>query len=356
MPQKYNSSRGNPSWSDAVNEEGAVESVITSSLIVIGITLIIYAFAYFIVRKKKKKIFSNSEQLYYMTVICCGLVFTAIVLDILMLAFPPFILMISVLLVKGNPEPIQDTSAEYLATLKPNRPFLIYDGANLDFSATTIEEVLNKHSPFFGTLSELQKNKFVNRTIQFIANKHFIIHHNSGFREMPILVSATAVQCSFGLSNFLLPSFNEIHIHPEEFISIGHSIRIVSGNVSNNRIQISWKHFLDGYMNYTNGENVGLHEMAHAYQYQNFNTDFGHDILFKRGYLKFEGFCRELNFPNPKGYEILFTEYGRSCEDELWAESVEIFFEKPFELEKQFPELYNILESTWNHRIAILLQ
>lgn len=356
MPQKYISSKGNPSWSEVVNEKGAVESVISSALIVIGITLIIYAFAYFIIRKKKKVVFSNAEQIYYLVIICLGMIFIAIVTDLIIFAVPPFLILIVVLLVRAIPEPVSDTSAEFLATIKPNRPFLIYDGSNLDFSTSIIETVLNKHSPFFIKLSDLQKKKFTQRIIQFIAQKQFIIHDNSGFREMPILVSASAVQFSFGLSNFLLPSFSEIHIHPKEFLSVNHTIRIVSGNVSNNRIQISWKHFLDGFMHYSNGENVGLHEMAHAYQYQNFNTDFGNDLHFKNGYLTFKEFCTHLNFPNPAGYDTLFTEYGRSCEDELWAESIEIFFEKPFEFEMQFPELCQIITSTLNYQEIRKLQ
>ena len=60
---------------------------------------------------------------------------------------------------------------------------------------------------------------------------------------MPVLISAAAIQVSFGLEKYLLPDFPNIHIFPEEFIATEPSVRFLEGNVSDNCINISWKHF-----------------------------------------------------------------------------------------------------------------
>lgn len=54
------------------------------------------------------------------------------------------------------------------------------------------------------------------------------------------------------------------------------------GNVSGHLINLSWKHFLDGYGLPDAGHNVGLHEMALALYYQTFVKEENVDKNFKK--------------------------------------------------------------------------
>jgi hypothetical protein len=47
----------------------------------------------------------------------------------------------------------------------------------------------------------------------------FIIKASEGVREMPVLVSASAVQLTFGLPDFTLSFYRYIRIYPAEFVS-----------------------------------------------------------------------------------------------------------------------------------------
>ena len=107
---------------------------------------------------------------------------------------------------------------------------------------------------------------------------------------MPILISAAAIMLSFGLNNYLLPHFKFIHIFPAEFIGVNPFLRVLAGNVSGRSIRISWKHFLEGYQFPNDGENVGLHEMAHAYYFQNFETSKNPDENFVTHFPAFNSF------------------------------------------------------------------
>jgi Mlc titration factor MtfA (ptsG expression regulator) len=140
---------------------------------------------------------------------------------------------------------------------------LVYQGDDLDFSEELIRKVLIKHFPFYTKLLHPDQDKFTSRLKKFIRAKIFVIHDVKGYREMPILISASAIQLTFGLNKFLMPHFSIIQIYPQEFIAL-EPMRVLIGNVSGNTINIAWKQFLEGYKNNSEKNNVGLHEMAHA--------------------------------------------------------------------------------------------
>jgi MtfA peptidase len=225
----------------------------------------------------------------------------------------------------------------------PARRYLFYDGAELDYPDYELEDILGKYFPYFTKLSAAEKQKFVQRLKKFISRKNFIIHDRSGFKEMPILISATAMQLSFGLEKFLLPNFYNINIHPEEFIGVHPTLRILEGNVSGHSINLSWKHFLKGFEYPDDGQNVGLHEFAHAYYYQFFETGQAVDNDFVDAYPVF-GSCANKVFETEKlPGNTLYTDYGLQNFQEFWAESVEIFFEKPGMLKLKHEDLYKAM-------------
>jgi hypothetical protein len=117
-----------------------------------------------------------------------------------------------------------------------------------------------------------------------MANKIFKIHDENCFKEMPVLISAAAVQLTFGLKKFLLPNFEFIHVYPQEFMRVRESICFLEGNVSGHTINLSWKHFLQGYSTPDDGQNVGLHELAHALYYQTFIVEEHVDKGFRNMY------------------------------------------------------------------------
>ncbi|MBX3257418.1 MAG: zinc-dependent peptidase [Chitinophagaceae bacterium] len=225
---------------------------------------------------------------------------------------------------------------------------LVYPGNELSFTGTILTEVLVKRFTYFTALSSEEQERFLSRLKKFIASKTFIIHDSSGFREMPILISASAVQLSFGLKEYLLPFFRFIHIFPAEFVGVQPSIRVLAGNVSGNRIHVSWKHFLEGFQYPHDGENVGLHEMAHAYYFQNFETGANGDPTFVSHFPSFNN-CGNKIFEQEKlpGNDF-FSEYALTSFQEFWAESIERFFEKPAALKAAYPQLYSTMAALLN--------
>ncbi len=227
-------------------------------------------------------------------------------------------------------------------------PYLVYYGQELNFSDKELISILTKRFPYFLALSPIEKARFLNRLQTFIANKTFKIHDCNGYKEMPVLISAAAIQLTFGLHKYLLPNFEFIHIYPKEFMRMQPGICLLEGNVSGHAINLSWKHFLEGYKNANDGQNVGLHELAHALYYQTFVVEENVDKSFRDLY---KGFISNGN----KAYQTeksiaggLYSEYAEKNFQEFWAESAEIFFEKPVELKTDYPRLYESLKFLFN--------
>ena len=224
---------------------------------------------------------------------------------------------------------------------------LVYNGNELEFSDEVLNTVLTKHFSYYNRLLDIDREKFISRLRKFIATKIFIIHDKKGYREMPILISAAAIQLTFGLRKYLLSHFNIIQIFPEAFVGL-EPFRILIGNVTGNTINIAWKQFLEGYQNKYDLQNVGLHEMAHALAYVNFITKTDEDRHFIKEFKNFSKVARPIFQEMQKGRKTLLGEYAATNYHEFWAVSVEMFFENPLAFKHQLTDLYHAMSKVLN--------
>jgi Mlc titration factor MtfA (ptsG expression regulator) len=246
---------------------------------------------------------------------------------------------------------VNETYSQTIFTNKINKGkknLLTYYGDELYFTDEQIAAMLIKRFPYYKSLSQEEQCIFVKRVQKFMADKTFKIHDEKGFKEMPVLVSAAAIQLTFGLKKYLLPHFRFIHIHPQEFLRVQPILCFLEGNVSGHSINLSWKHFLDGYANPKDGQNVGLHELAHALYYQTFEVEENIDRNFRSCYDDFNTFGNKAYNTEKTVAGGLYSEYAEKNFQEFWAESVEIFFEKPVEMRSHYPQLYQAMKEMLN--------
>jgi len=251
------------------------------------------------------------------------------------------------------PNRVVNTADESLLTQgnieAPKKPLLSYKGADLNFTDTEIVSALNKRFPYYVAINATDKERFLHRIKNFIADKIFYIHDESGFKEMPILISAAAIQLTFGLKKYLLPYFKNIHVFPEEFFrSNDMGVCFLEGNVSGNNINLSWKHFLRGYEKNTDGQNVGLHELAHALYYQTFVIGQNVDDNFRNAYDEFIDHGNKVYHTEKTVAGGLYSDYAVTNFQEFWAESAEIYFERPAMLKELYPSLYETMKTLLN--------
>lgn len=224
---------------------------------------------------------------------------------------------------------------------------IVFRGSEANIPIADIHKILVKRCNYYTCLNPKLQQRFVWRLQSFMNSKLFIIKDDEGFREMPVLVSAAAVQLTFGLKRFRLPFYQYIRIYPEEFIA-ENSFKILAGRVEGNDITIAWNQLLKGNSNPIDGSNVGLHEMSHALYVQKLVIEEGYARTFYKKYNYLLQECKEAFEIEAQQKKDLYTEYANTNLQEFWAESVELFFEKPAELKSHYPDVFEAMKLLLN--------
>lgn len=199
--------------------------------------------------------------------------------------------------------------------------------------------LVSYHIPYFHRLDEEQQNKFLLRTYLFHKSKRFHYVGVQAKPEMPVLISAVAVQLTLGLEKFTLNDFRNIYVLEHDY-HYGDYALPFAGHVDSSGIYLSWDHFLEGLRYNHDSNHVGLHEMAHALAYVNFVTKTEEDKHFIKEFKNFSKVARPVFQEMQKGRKTLLGDYAATNYHEFWAVSVEMFFENPVRFKHELPEVY----------------
>ncbi len=266
-----------------------------------------------------------------------------IVLIILTYAKPPFLAKI-IAKITGVTETDDQNIDEYQNTQYETtaaRDYYLYNQNNLDLKHQDIETILDKYFVYYKNLDKQLQCRFFDRVLKFMNSKDFLIYSNEPFKEMPVLISAAAVQISFGLDEYELPHYQYIQVKKEEYFA-RETLHVLAGNVEDNSITLAWNQVLKGFSNLEDGDNVGLHEMAHALYYQ--------EIIIEKDASDFANYFNQLMKDGEYVLEQkvcphnLYTPYAFTNLQEFWAVSVELFFEKTPHLQTAYPNIFEHLQ------------
>ena len=214
-------------------------------------------------------------------------------------------------------------------------------------TANVYAALISRVLPYFDKLNDANKQRFLKRVYNFRKAKSFYFKGLNRSEEVAILVSAAAVQVSFGLKNYSLSFFKDVYILSDAYQAIN-AKELYIGHVSPTGIYISWKHFVQGFYDYNDGMNVALHEMAHALHHENFIQETGIDWDFRQDFDKLPSVYGPLMTQAIVERRSYLRGYAFTNFHEFWAVSVEYFFENPQGLKDNLPQLYAILCDTLN--------
>jgi Mlc titration factor MtfA (ptsG expression regulator) len=218
----------------------------------------------------------------------------------------------------------------------------IYDDRHWDF-----DNILSQYNPYYKSLDDTVRDRFLRRVLNFMEAKEFEYVDIGMEERMPLLISAAAVQLTFGLENYLLDYFKTIYVLRENYRFGLYNIPF-EGHVSEDGIYLSWANFIREFTDYSDGQNVGLHEMAHALAYVNFTVEDGKDNTFHDKFKDFSEVARPVFERMQAGETTVLDPYAATNYQEFWAVSIETFFERTHAFKKQLPELYHSLCSLLN--------
>jgi hypothetical protein len=225
-----------------------------------------------------------------------------------------------------------------------NRLYIKHQQRKFVECETFYHSIVSKYIRYYNRLGLEDQRKFLFRTFLFRKARRFHYIEVKESAEMPILISAVAVQLTFGLDKFMLNYFNEIYVLKDDY-HYGFYSRPFMGHVDQSGIYLSWDNFIKGISGQTPYCNVGLHEMGHALAYVTFITETEEDKHFKKEFKNFSKVARPIFADMQGGNRNLLGEYAAVNYHEFWAVSVETFFENPVCLRQDLPELYQAMIS-----------
>lgn len=205
-----------------------------------------------------------------------------------------------------------------------------------------ISAYLQSH-PYFMRLSDEGQKRFIGRVFTFMYNKEF--RGAEGLvvtEEMKVLISAAAVQLTFGLERYKLANLETIVLFPDIFRLGSRKTEFKGATSGQGTMYLSWQSFREGNSNPTDKVNLGLHEMAHALKLS-LSLGSGFDAYFASRIDLWESMATtELERLRNKAEEFL-RPYGKTNMAEFFAVCTESFFESPKDFSVQLPELYHYM-------------
>ncbi len=206
------------------------------------------------------------------------------------------------------------------------------------------KQYLTDHFDYYRRLSAKDKSIFEKRLAYFLSKKKFIGRNGLELTHgMKLLISAAAIQLTFGFPKVHLRYFQYILIYPDTYYStISRKYHVGEVNPRARAIVISWKYFLEGYLT-KDGRNLALHEMAHALRLENRISNREYNFLHPVSLKLWEELAEmEMNKiqDQPDGF---FRKYAAENREEFFCVAVENFFDRPEEFYAYHPGLYEVL-------------
>ena len=203
---------------------------------------------------------------------------------------------------------------------------------------------LVKNFEYYQKLPPKSKQIFERRLALFISSKKFIPRQMDHVTwEMKVLISASAIQLTFGFPKVNLSWFRFILVYPETFFSQANQQRHKGEvNPKAKTIVLSWRYFVEGYLK-SDGRNLGLHEMAHALRLENRIMNEEYNFLDHEILEEWEARAKRTMQEIKAGTETFFRKYGGVNNEEFFAVAVENFFERPDEFQEKHPKTYRTM-------------
>ncbi len=219
-------------------------------------------------------------------------------------------------------------------------------------------EILDTNLPMAANLTDNQKRRLFGTMQVFLADKKF--EGCGGLEiteEIKVTVAAQACILLIGRETKVYPKLKSILIYPHAYQSgqqgmfggnNGEGARL-GESWTNGVVVLAWDSVLGGARNIEDGDNVTLHEFAHQLDQEDGAGD-GAPILEPRSaYVEwarvFQREYTELVDETRRGRKSVLDSYGATNPAEFFAVATETFFEKPQQMQKKHPELYEELKS-----------
>lgn len=216
--------------------------------------------------------------------------------------------------------------------------------------------ILHRNVPVYGRLPDALRFQLRQLIKRFIADKRFIGCGGQEITdEIRLTVAGSACLLLLNRRTSGYASLRYIHIYPAGFVATGAEMdeagvvstsrrELLGESWSDGKVVLSWDAVERGARNFSDGENVVLHEFAHQLDSESGAVN-GAPLLASRAH--YQSWARVLSAEfaalRRAGGTVGLDEYGATDPAEFFAVASEFFFEKPAMLAEDHPELFREL-------------
>lgn len=207
-------------------------------------------------------------------------------------------------------------------------------------------DVLKQRVPFFAKLDESLRERFVADLRVFVAEKYWISAGGMEITdEVKIVIAAAAVRLSLHLNLDVYDRLTEIVVYPSHYRHKDDDESVVFGEAHSwGTVVLSWDAVVSGLANPEDGHDTATHEFAHVLDRVDGAFDGAPQLRAREHYRAWAEVMTHHydRLRDGKAAERkVLRRYGGTNEAEFFAVATESFFEKPDQMKKRTPELYD---------------
>ena len=220
--------------------------------------------------------------------------------------------------------------------------------------------IVENNIPIYSSLSPVERRRLQGHIQVFLVEKQFI--GCGGLQvteEMKVIVAAVACLLLLNERGKYFPKLRSILIYPSayfvnetnytgNYIVEERRVARLGESWTNDQLVLSWEQVKQDTINWRDGHNVVIHEFAHQLDQEDGNAegvpilsrDSDYPIWAKVMAEEYHQLCNDVE----RGGKTVMDSYGATNPAEFFAVATETFFEKPQQLLKKHPELYEQLQ------------
>jgi hypothetical protein len=220
--------------------------------------------------------------------------------------------------------------------------------------------VVAKHLPIYARLSSAERRRLQGHMQIFLAEKQFIGCQGLQItEEMKLVIAAIACLLLLNERGKYFPKLRSILVYPgaylvneitaiDNFVVEERREARLGESWTRDQVVLSWEQVKQDTRNWRDGRNVVLHEFAHQLDQEDGKAE-GVPVLQQNAdystwtkvmTAEYQQLCQNVE----RGAKTVIDRYGATNPAEFFAVATETFFEKPFQLLKRHPALYEQLQ------------
>jgi len=220
-------------------------------------------------------------------------------------------------------------------------------------------DILLRRTSVYRRLPSAMQAELERLVLHFLYTKRFVGCAGQEITdEVRVTIAAEACLLILNRPSTRYAGLRWIYVYPSTFIARREkrdaygvvsdiASHLLGESWSNGRVILAWDSVERGLADYTDGQNVVLHEFAHQLDTEDGSADGAPLLYTKDSYAVWsQVFSREfatLQRDIMAGYGSLINAYGATNPAEFFAVVTELFFERPRAMSEQHPELFEQL-------------